>query len=111
MIGMHFMAFLTLLVISLIVALIVHYAIHYRFLEHIDGFFWKWIVGWIGAWLGTPVLGHWFDGVRISTVYIIPAFIGAFIGAFAAAALWKGHAKALAETRSYAGSSTAASHP
>ena len=101
---------MTLLVISLIVALIVHFAIHYRFLEHIDGFFWKWIVGWVGAWLGTPVLGHWFDGVSISTVYIIPAFIGAFIGAFVATATWKAYAKALAEKRDYAGSAAPMGH-
>ncbi|MGH9451523.1 MAG: hypothetical protein ACRD11_13450 [Terriglobia bacterium] len=94
MIGMHFTAFLTLLVISLIAALIVHYAIGYRFLRGIDGFFSKWILGWILAWLGSPVLGHWFAGVSISSVYIIPGFIGAFIGAFAVTALWKAKARA-----------------
>ena len=93
--GMHFAAFLTLLIISLITALIVHYAIRYRVLDGTDGFLWKWIVGWVGAWLGSPVLGNWFSGVHISTVYIIPAFIGGFIGAFVATAVWKAESKSL----------------
>ncbi|HKS96311.1 MAG TPA: hypothetical protein VJV74_09285 [Terriglobia bacterium] len=98
MIAMHFISFLVLLILSLIAALIVHYAIGYRFMTGFDGFLWKWIVGWVGAWLGTPVLGNWFDGVKISTVYIIPALIGAFIGAFVAAAVWKADTKALVES-------------
>jgi uncharacterized membrane protein YeaQ/YmgE (transglycosylase-associated protein family) len=89
MLDMTFVSFLTLLVISLIAALVVHFAIRYRVLSGGDGFVWKWIVGWVGAWLGTPVLGHWFAGVSISTVYIVPAFLGAFIGAFLATAVWK----------------------
>jgi uncharacterized membrane protein YeaQ/YmgE (transglycosylase-associated protein family) len=93
MIGMHFMSFLTLLLLSLFAALIVHYAIRYRFLRGFDGFLWKWIVGWVGAWLGTPVLGMWFDGFKVGSVYIIPALLGAFIGAFAAGAVWKAHSK------------------
>jgi uncharacterized membrane protein YeaQ/YmgE (transglycosylase-associated protein family) len=95
MIGMHFASFLTLLMISLITALVVHYAIGYRVLDGIDGFLSKWVVGWLGAWLGTPVLGHWFQHVAISNVYIIPAFIGGFIGAFLASAVWKAEAKAM----------------
>lgn len=95
MIDMSFASFLTLLIISLITALVMHYAIHYRVLVGIDGFLWKWVVGWIGAWLGTPVLGHWFSGVVISNVYIIPAFLGSFIGAFLVAAVWKAEAKAM----------------
>ena len=95
MLDMSFVSFLTLLIISLIAALIVHYAIRYRVLDGFDGFLWKWVMGWVGAWLGTPVLGHWFDGVRISGVYIIPAFLGGFIGAFVAALVWKAESKAL----------------
>lgn len=96
MLYMNFASFLTLLIISLITALIVHYAVRYRVLDGTDGMLWKWIVGWVGAWLGTPVLGHWFDGIAISHVYIIPAFIGGFVGAFVAAVVWKAEAKALA---------------
>jgi uncharacterized membrane protein YeaQ/YmgE (transglycosylase-associated protein family) len=93
---MHFAGFLTLLIISLIVALIMHFAIRYRVLTGADGFLSKWIVGWVGAWLGSPVLGNWFQGVRISNVYIIPAFIGAFVGAFLVTAIWKAEAKIVA---------------
>jgi uncharacterized membrane protein YeaQ/YmgE (transglycosylase-associated protein family) len=95
MIGLHFEPFLVLLVLSLIAALIVHYAFRYRFLEGFDGFLWKWVIGWIGAWLGTPVLGDWFDGVKIANIYIIPALLPAFAGAFVATAIWKADAKAL----------------
>ncbi len=96
LIGMHFAAFLVLLILSLITVLIVHYVIRYRQLDGFDGFMWKWIVGWIGAWLGTPVLGHWFDGVAIANIYIIPALLGGFIGAFISTLIWKAETKALA---------------
>jgi uncharacterized membrane protein YeaQ/YmgE (transglycosylase-associated protein family) len=95
LLGMQFVPFLTLAVISLIAALFVHYVFHYRVLDGLDGFLWKWIVGWVGAWMGTPVLGDWFHGVSISSVYIIPAFLGAFIGAFLITALWKAEGMAL----------------
>ncbi len=91
MIDMHFGAFLVLLILGLIAALVEHYVIRYRFLQGFDGFIWKWVVGWVGAWLGSPVLGNWW--FRIAGVYVIPALIGAFAGAFLATALWKGLAR------------------
>lgn len=99
MLGMNFAGFLTLAVISLIAALIVHYVIRYRVVEGLDGFLWKWVVGWVGAWLGSPVLGDWFHSVAVSHIYIIPGFLGAFIGAFVAAFLWKAEAGALRSSR------------
>jgi uncharacterized membrane protein YeaQ/YmgE (transglycosylase-associated protein family) len=93
MLDLNFASFLTLAVISVITALIVHYALRYRFLEGIDGFFAEWIVGWIGAWLASPVLGHWFRGVEIGSIYVIPAFLGGFIGSFLPVAMWKASAK------------------
>jgi uncharacterized membrane protein YeaQ/YmgE (transglycosylase-associated protein family) len=89
LLGMHFASFLTLALLSLAAALISHYVIRYRVLEGFDGFLWKWVAGWIGAWLGTPVLGDWFHGLNVAHVYIIPALLGAFIGAFVATAIWK----------------------
>lgn len=94
MLDMNFASFLALAVISLITALIFHYAIRYRVLEGIDGFFADWIVGWIGAWLASPVLGHWFAGVDVGDVYVIPAVLGGFISAFLLAALSKAWARA-----------------
>ncbi len=95
MLDMTFASFLTLLIISLIVATVVHYAIRYRVLDGADGFFWKWIVGWIGAWVASPVLGHWFAGVALFGVYVIPAFVGGFVGGFAPTAMLKAQAIAL----------------
>lgn len=95
MIGMHFATFLVLLVVSFIAAIILHYGFRYRFLEGFDGFLWKWILGWIGAWLGTPVIGDWFSHVALAHVFIIPAFIGAFVGGFVATLIWKADSKAL----------------
>ena len=82
MIGMSFGPFLALLIVGLIASFVLHYVVRCRMLEGFDGFLGKWIVGWIGAWLGSPVLGHW--GPHISDQYIIPAFIGSFSLAFLA---------------------------
>jgi uncharacterized membrane protein YeaQ/YmgE (transglycosylase-associated protein family) len=93
MIGMNFGAFLVLLVAGLIAAGVIHFVIRYRFLEGWDGLLGKWIAGWVGAWLGSPVLGHWFEGAKLADIYLIPALIGAFAGAFVSTALWRAAAK------------------
>ena len=49
MIGMGFGAFLTLFVIGFIAAAVMHSVVRYRFLNGVDGFFAKWIVGWLGG--------------------------------------------------------------
>jgi uncharacterized membrane protein YeaQ/YmgE (transglycosylase-associated protein family) len=89
MIGMSFASFLVLLIISVIVAAILHYAVGYRVLKGGDGFCAKWVLAWIGGWLGSPVLGHWWASVSIGSVYIIPAIIGAFISGFLATSCLK----------------------
>lgn len=99
MLGMPFAGFLTLAVIGLIAALLVHYVIRYRVVQGFDGFLWKWILSWIGAWLGPPVLGDWFHGAAISHIFIVPAFLGAFIGAFVASFIWKAEVGALRSSR------------
>lgn len=96
MIGMSFWAFLVLLVTGLISAAVLHYILRYRVLECFDGFLAKVIAGWLGAWLGSPVLGHWFERVKLANIYLIPALLGAFAGAFALAASWKALAKVFA---------------
>jgi len=98
--GMSFAAFLTLAIISLVAALLVHYAIRYRVVEGFDGFLWKWVAGWAGAWLGSPVLGDWFHRVAIGHTYLIPAFLGALVGAFVASFIWKAEAQVLHAVRS-----------
>ncbi len=76
MIGMDFISFLILLVISVIVSLILHYVLKFYVVPGLASFFGKIVIGWVGAWLGTPVLGHWFGGVQYEQVYIIPAILG-----------------------------------
>ena len=93
MIGMSFWAFLVLLVAALIAAVVLHYLICYRFIEGFEGFLGKVGSGWVGAWLGSPVLGHWFEPVKLAGIYLIPALLGAFAGAFALTATWKARAK------------------
>jgi uncharacterized membrane protein YeaQ/YmgE (transglycosylase-associated protein family) len=96
MIGMSFGAFLVLLVAGVIAAAVIHYLIGYRFLEGFDGFLAKVIAGWTGAWLGSPILGHWFEQVKVLNVYLIPALLGAFVGAFVVTVSVKVQAKMFA---------------
>jgi uncharacterized membrane protein YeaQ/YmgE (transglycosylase-associated protein family) len=96
MIGMSFSAFLVLAVASVVAAAVVHYLIRYRVLEGFDGFLGKVIAGWVGAWLGSPIIGHWFEPVKLANVYLVPALLGAFVGAFGVAAAGKALVKMLA---------------
>ncbi len=57
------------------VAAAYHYVFRYHFLESSDAVIGKLIIGWLGAWLGTPVLGHWLW--KVENVYIAPTFLGA----------------------------------
>jgi uncharacterized membrane protein YeaQ/YmgE (transglycosylase-associated protein family) len=51
--------------------------IRYRFLEGNDAVLGKLIIGWLGAWLGSPVIGHWLW--KVDNVYIVPALVGAIV--------------------------------
>jgi uncharacterized membrane protein YeaQ/YmgE (transglycosylase-associated protein family) len=90
MIDITFWEFLTLAIMSLIATLIVHNWIHYHSARGAEGFWWQWIAGWVFAWLGSPVFGHWVAPLRVQNVYLIPALLGGFVGAFCAAVLWRG---------------------
>ncbi|HYL64466.1 MAG TPA: GlsB/YeaQ/YmgE family stress response membrane protein [Candidatus Methylomirabilis sp.] len=80
------------MILGIIASIVLHLIVNYRMLRAFDGFTNKWIAGWIGAWLGSPVLGHWGPGV--AHVYVIPALLGAFIGAFAVTSIPKAVAQA-----------------
>lgn len=73
---MDFISFLILLVISVVISFILHYLLSFYAVPGLQGFLAKVVIGWLGAWLGTPVLGQWFPGVNYSQVYIIPAILG-----------------------------------
>ena len=92
MVGMSLCSFLVLLVIAVVVAVAFHYALRYRFLEGLDSFLGKIAVGWLGGWLGSPVLGHWL--FKIGDIYVIPAIVGAIAAVFLNIVGWKALAKA-----------------
>ena len=83
LIGMSFLSFLVLLILSAIAAAVLHWVFRYRLFTGIDGFLGQWMVAWLGAWLGPAVLGHWFDAFILWNIYILPALIGSFASAFA----------------------------
>jgi hypothetical protein len=58
MLGMSLLSFLGLTLIGAALAVAYHNVVRYRFLEGNDALFGKLIVGWLGAWLGSPVFGH-----------------------------------------------------
>ncbi len=89
MIGMSFISFAALLGISLIAALVLHYLVKYRTVEGFEGFLGKVIVGWLGAWLGSPVLGHWPVNLSFADIYPIPVFLGALSTVFSVVLLFK----------------------
>jgi len=73
--GMSLLSFLIVTLIGAIVAVVYQNVIRYPFLEGQDALIGKLIIGWFGAWLGSPVLGHWFW--KVESVYIVPAILGA----------------------------------
>lgn len=76
MIGMSFVSFFILLIISIVVSIVLHYMFRYYVRPGINSFLSKVIFGWIGAWLGSPVFGYWFEGLKFEGVYFIPAILG-----------------------------------
>jgi uncharacterized membrane protein YeaQ/YmgE (transglycosylase-associated protein family) len=82
-----FVSFLVLTLISAVVAVAYHDIFKYRFLEGTDARFGKVIMGWLGAWLGTPIFGHWFW--KVENVYIVPAILGAVAAIHLSVLLWK----------------------
>ncbi|MHB8579157.1 MAG: hypothetical protein ACYDA4_04760 [Ignavibacteriaceae bacterium] len=78
MFGMDFISFLVLLVVSIVVSAILHFLCKWYIRPGFESFLSKVVLGWIGAWLGSPVLGYWFEGFKYKQIYIIPAIVGSF---------------------------------
>jgi uncharacterized membrane protein YeaQ/YmgE (transglycosylase-associated protein family) len=76
MIGMSFGSFLVLLIISAVVSGILHYGFKYYVRSGTVSYLSKVVIGWIGAWLGSPVLGHWWEGLNYEQVYYVPTILG-----------------------------------
>jgi uncharacterized membrane protein YeaQ/YmgE (transglycosylase-associated protein family) len=76
MIGIDFISFLILLIIAAVMTAVLHYGLKYYVTPGLGAYLSKVVIGWIGAWLGSPVFGKWFEGVCYSEVYIIPAVLG-----------------------------------
>lgn len=76
MIGMDFISFLVIVVISLVVSAVFHFALGYRVMPGWGSYAGKVVLGWVGGWLGSPVLGHWWEPLRYEQVYVIPAILG-----------------------------------
>ena len=79
MIGMDFISFLILLVISVVVSAILHFVFKYYIVPGWWSFLSKVFIGWIGAWLGSPVFGYWWEGLNYKQVYIVPAILGCIL--------------------------------
>ena len=75
---MDFLSFLILLVISVVVSAILHFGFSFYVTSGWWSFLSKVVLGWIGAWWGTPVFGNWVDPLNFGQVYYIPAVLGSF---------------------------------
>ena len=69
MIGMEFVSFIILLAISVVVSAVLHYGLKYYVNPGLWSFCSKVVVGWTGAWLGSPVLGHWFEDLNYEQAF------------------------------------------
>jgi uncharacterized membrane protein YeaQ/YmgE (transglycosylase-associated protein family) len=91
MLGMSLLSFLVLTLISAVVAVVYHNVFRYRFLEGNDALIGKLIIGWFGAWLGSPILGYWLW--RVENVYVVPAVLGAIVAIHMNILAWKALSK------------------
>ena len=76
MIGMDFISFLILLIISIVVSGVLHFVFKFYIIPGCKSYASKVLIGWVGAWLGSPVFGYWWPGLNYKEVYIVPAILG-----------------------------------
>lgn len=74
---MDFLSFLVLLIISTMVSAVLHFGLHYYVTPGIGSFLSKIVIGWVGALMGTRMLGQWWHGLNYGDVYYVPAILGA----------------------------------
>jgi uncharacterized membrane protein YeaQ/YmgE (transglycosylase-associated protein family) len=79
MIGMNFISFLILLIISIVVSWVLHFPLKFYIVPGWRSYASKVFIGWIGAWLGSPVFGYWPHPLALNyqQVWIVPAILGA----------------------------------
>ena len=100
MIGMDFISFLILLVISVVVSGILHFILKYYIIPGWRSYLSKVCIGWLGAWLGSPVLGYWPHSISFlnhGEVWIVPAILGSFASLILAVDITKTCATVLKE--------------
>lgn len=73
-------SFLILLIIRVVVSAILHYGLNYYVTSGFWSFCSKVVVGWIGAWIGSPVIGnspHRIPVLNYADIWIVPAILNA----------------------------------
>jgi hypothetical protein len=83
MIGMTFSSFLALLVIGAACALSLRGILKPRPLGLGNGYIGQLIVGWLGAWIGSAVVGHWGWIIPATNVYMVPTVISSLAAIYA----------------------------
>src|SRR5262249_33750837 len=83
MIGMTFASFLALLVIGAVCALFLDGILRPRLLGKGQDYLCQLIVGWLGAWIGSAVVGHWGGVIPTTNVYLLPAIVSSLAAIYA----------------------------
>jgi uncharacterized membrane protein YeaQ/YmgE (transglycosylase-associated protein family) len=63
-----------------VVSGVLHYGLNYYVTPGFWSFCSKVVIAWLGAWLGSPVLGYWphrIPFLHYEDVWIVPAILGA----------------------------------
>ena len=82
MIGMSFISFVILLIISVVVSAVLHYGLKFYVTPGLESFYLKVVLAWVGAWLGSPIFGYWpnkFPFLHYQEVWFVPAILGSLV--------------------------------